>query len=495
MPHSRKVIAGLGGKLIKGTAWMLAMRWSSRLMGLASMVVVARLLTPADFGIFAVATVFIGLLDAFTDIGTDIALIRHRDPKRPHYDTAWTFKIILHTVSALLIVLSIPLAVSIYNDTRYEAVLLALAFSMLVSGFGNIGIANFRRDLNFNKDFQYNVLVQLAGVLSTLVLAIILRSYWALVLGVVARSIAGIALGYLMQGYRPQFSIAARQEMFGFSFWTMLRSMAMFLTGSADRLIIGAFFTPAITGWYAISSSLANMAVFELLLPIGRALLPGLSAMQGDREWEARNLKKIFGATATIAAAAGFGLSALATPAVTLIYGGQFTDAGPMLSVLAITAAVSGFNQPVSQYLTVIGKVRELAIIIALEGVVAMGVTFLLATNGADIQTIINVRLMVAALALLRLFYMLRTVSVISWKDIAESWLRPVVAGLVMYGALVALQDYLTLSPFVGLALGIPLGALVYISIVFAMWCAMKRPDGLESLLLEKVKMVSNRKL
>jgi O-antigen/teichoic acid export membrane protein len=492
--NSRNVISGLGGKLIQGTTWMLAMRWASRLMGLASMVVVARLLTPADFGIFAVATVFIALLDAFTDIGTDLAIIRHRDPKRQHYDTAWTFKIILHAVSALLIVLSIPLAVSIYNDTRYEAILLVLAFSMLLGGFGNIGVANFRRDLNFNKDFQYNVLVQLVGVLSTLVLAIIFQNYWALVLGVVVRSIAGIALSYLMQSYRPRFSIVARQEMFSFSLWTMVRSMAMFLAGSADRLIIGVFYTPSLTGLYAISSSLANMAVFELLLPIGRALLPGLAAMQGDREWEARNLKKIFGATAIIAAAVGFGVSALAEPAVILIYGEQYTDAGSMLSVLAITAAVSGLNQPASQYLTVIGKVRELAIIIALEGVVAMVVTFLLATNGADIQTIINVRLMVAALALLRLFYMLRTVSVICWRDIAESWLRPVVAGLLMYGAMWALQEYLTLSPLMALTLGIPLGAFVYIGVVMAMWCAMKRPDGLESLLLEKIKVVFDKK-
>jgi len=476
----------LGNTLIKGSVWMLAMRWSSRFMGLVSMVVVARLLAPADFGIYAVATALIGLLDAFTDIGADIAIIRHPNPQRRHYDTAWTLKIILHGLSALLIALAAPLAAQVYADDRYEAVLQVLALSMLVQGFGNIGVANFHRQVELREDFQYQTLVQVGGVLTTLALAVLFRSYWALVLGGLARSIASVWLSYFLQDYRPRLSLSARQEMIGFSFWIMVRSVALFLIGNADRLVLGAFFSSTITGWYAVASTLATMAVFELLHPIGRALLPGLAARQGDTEWEGRNLQKIFSGTATIAAAAGLGLSALATPAVTLVYGEQFAGAGPMLAILALSAAASGFNQPVGQYLTVLGKVRALAVIFSLEGIAAITATYVLSANGFDIQGIIYARLMVAGLALMRLFYMLRSVSVIGWQDIVIAWLRPLVAGLIMYAVLWTLQRSMSLSPFSTLALGIPLGGVVYVGTLLLLWQLMKRPPGIEDEILQR---------
>ena len=466
---------------------MMAMRWSCRLMGLASMVVVARLLTPTDFGIIAVASALIGLLDAFTDIGADISVIRHPDPQRRHYDTAWTFSIILHSTTALIIALGAPLAADIYDDPRYESVLQVLALSMLVSGFINIGTANFRRNLQFSRDFQYNVLVQATGVLTTLGLAILLRSYWALALGGLARSVATVALSFALEGYRPRLSLAARRELFSFSFWIMMRSVARFLGGNGDLLVLGAFFAPAITAWYAIANTLANMAVFELLNPIARALLPGLAAMQGNEQWNRLNLQKVFGGTATVAAAAGVGLSALATPAVTLFYGEQFANAGPLLSTLALAAAISGFNQPAGEFLTVLGRARELAVILFLEALAAIGAAYLLASGGAGIQAVAYARLAVATLALMRLVYLLRSLRVINLLDVAMAWLRPVLAGLLMYVALWSWQQSVSLSAAMAILLGIPLGAFVYTATLLALWHLMKQPPGVEGALLQRL--------
>jgi len=486
--NQRQVAAqNVGGRLLKGSAWMIAMRWSSRLLGLASMVVVARLLTPADFGIFAVATAFIGLLDAFTDIGTDIAIIRLEAPLRQHYETAWTFKIILHAASAALIALAAPLAVAIYGDQRFELVLYVLAGSMLIAGFTNIGIADFRRNLQFHKDFQYNLVVQIAGVAATVVVAAVLRSYWALVLGGLARSVAAVVVSYVMHPYRPRPSLAARTEMFNFSFWVMLRSVAMFLTGSADRLVLGAFFPAAVTGFYSIASSLATMAVFELLLPIGRALLPGLAAKQGDSDWESRNLKTIFGGTATIAAGAALGLSVLATPAVTSVYGDQYAGAGPLLAILALSAGVGGLSQPVGQYLMVGGRVRALAVIFLMEGLASIAVTYFLADNGAGMEAIVSARLVIAVMALARVGYLVREVGTLRWGDIARAWVRPCLAGATMFAALWAAQQIFSLPPLATLAMGVPLGALIYVITLLLIWQMMGRPAGVEQEILDRI--------
>lgn len=477
----------LGSKLIHGALWMVAMRWLMRFIGLFSMAIVARLLAPADFGIFAIAVTFIGLLDAVTDIGTDLAIIRHPNPQQKHYDTAWTLQIIMRSSMAAVIVLAAPLAVHIYGDSRYLGVLSVLAFSLFISGFGNIGIANFRRDMQFHKDFQNSVMVQIVGVTATIGFAFLLHSYWALVLGGLARSVFGTLLSYLMHPYRPKFSLSARHEILGFSFWTMIRSVAIFLSGKGDRLVIGAFYGTSTIGWYAVSGDLAGMAVFELLHPISRALFPGMALKQGDAEWEGRNLVKIYNGAATISVAAGVGLAALALPSLLVVYGDHFAAAAPMLQIIALQSAVAGFIQPLGQYFVVLGKTRELAILYMLQGIVSLGISYLLASQNADIQTIIYAQLGINCLALLRLFFLLRFIKSLGWRDIVIAWTRPLIAGAVMYSALTTLQRETSFSHGVDLIIGIPVGATVFCGTLIAVWNLMGRPPGIEGELITRI--------
>ena len=466
---------------------MVAMRWSMRFMGLASMVFVARLLVPADFGIFAIATTFIGLVSTLTEVGSDLAIIRHPDPKPKHYDTAWTFNVLMHAVSALLIALSSPLAVHLYKDPRYEGLLYALALSMLISGFNNIGIADFRRNMEFNKDFRYNVIVQLVGVSATLLSAYLLRSYWALLIGSLARGVAGVLLSYAMHPYRPRFSLAAKNEMFSFSFWNMFRSLALFVAYRGDRLILAAFFGAALIGFYAITLELAAMAVYELLHPIGRALLPALSASRTEKGWDARTVKKIFNGSATLAMGIGAGLSALATPAITLVYGHNFTAAGPMLAIMALVVAVGGFGQPLGQFLISLGKAKELALLFAFQSIFMMTIAWIFCIKGAGIFAIVWAKLGVEILALLRLFYLLRFLENVDWKDMLAAWVRPVLAATFMYGVLTFLMRSLSgHTPGLQIALLVPTGALVYSSALFALWHFMRKPAGIEEEILQR---------
>ncbi len=488
---------------------MLAMRWGMRLMGLFSMSIIARLLAPDDFGVFAVSITLVGLLDALTDIGSDLAIIRHPNPQRQHYDTAWTLKILISSFVALLIALSAHLSNYVYADSRYEEVFYVMALSMLIGGFTNIAIADFRRNLQFHKDFQYTFLVQCLGVATTITLAFILRSYWALVLGGLARSLAGVLLSFLMHSYRPKLSLAANQELFGFSFWVMIRSLAIFLSSRGDRLVLGAYFSPAVIGWYAIASDLAQMAVFELLYPIGRALLPGMAKKQDDKEWERQNLRKIFNGAATIAIAMGFGIAALAEPVITLVYGANFSSAGPLLCILAFASAIDGFSQPVGQYLVVHDRTKELAILFIIASIVNVGLIYALASHGEGILMICYARIAVSLFSLIRVFYIVGSLQTISWTDIVAAWIRPLFAGAAMFGAVWELKQVLTFaflsrlaldlgSPWINLlgginsyyvlllTLGVPLGALVYCSSLIAIWYIAGQPSGIEEEIFQR---------
>lgn len=474
---------GLGRKLLRGSAWMIASRWSMRLMGLVSMMVVARLLAPEDFGIYAIAVTFIGLLDALTDLGTDLAIIRHPRPVARHYDTAWTLSLAAHVVVAALIAAFAPLAVYLYDDARLAPVLLVMAGAALIGGLTNIGVADFRRRLDFAKDFRFNVLVQLVGVGATVALAFLLRDYWALVLGGLARSLARVALSYRLHPYRPRLSLAARGEMLGFSFWMVMRAVAMFASSRGERLVVGAYFGPALTGIYALASDFASMIVFELLHPIGRALFPGLALKQGDVEWERRNLPVILNVAATLSVAMGFGLAAIAAPAMTLVFGAQFAQGGPFLAVFALQMALAGMTQPVVQYLTVHGYNRDLALLFLLQGVLTILCTAILAESGASLQTIIHANLAISLIAFVRLYHLVRLrKDRLSVRATIVGLIRPLVAGAAMYLCVTQALGLLALPPAIAVLVGMTVGAIVYPLALWGVWLLMRRPAGFEEL-------------
>lgn len=453
------------------------------------MLIIARLLTPEDFGIIGVATAIVGLMETFTDLGVDTALIRHPDPQRKHYDTAWTFQILIHIFSAALIALAGFFSSYFYSDPRYQSVLYVLSVSMFLNAFTNMGFTEFRRNLNFHKDFQINVTVQLMGIFTTIGFGFWLHSYWALVFGTLARSITRLLLTYVMHPYRPRLSLAASNEMVSFSFWMIVRSIALFLTTKADRLILAAYFTPAILGLYAIAGELTSMAIYELLNPLGRVLLPALASKQNDPGWLEDNIKKIFNVTATIAMATGAGIAAIAEPVLALIYGPQYIQAAPMMLLLALLNIIGGFNQPVGQILLLMNKTRDFAIIFILEGIATVVVVYSLSIYHYDFQTILYGRLCVTSLTFIRLFYLLRSLKTIGILSVLSAWFRPVTAGVAMFYALHFFQGITpALRPEITILLSILIGAATFTAVLVILWYLMKKPDSIEYAIISRLK-------
>src|ERR1700678_2504385 len=140
-------------RVARGTGWVVAWRVVSRNLGLLSTLVLVRLLRPEDFGLVALATGFANTVDSLSAVGVQDALIREPSPGRDMYDTAFCLNIIRGFVTAVIIAaVAWPIA-DFFTDPRLVNVMLALAGSMLISAFANIGIVDFRRDFEFHKEF------------------------------------------------------------------------------------------------------------------------------------------------------------------------------------------------------------------------------------------------------------------------------------------------------------------------------------------------------
>ena len=478
----------LGTKVIKGTFWAIGMRWVSRFMGLASMALVARQLKPEDFGIVAVSIAIIGLMDSFTNLGADTALIRHTNPQPKHYNTVWTFTVMMHLFSAWLIAIVGYFSIYLYHDMRYEGVLYAMSLSMIFNGLANVGVVDFRRKLDYHKDFQINVGIQMAGVLSTIGLSFLLHSYWALVLGGTIRSLVKVALSYSMSSYRPRISLAAHKEMFSFSFWMMISSISSFLSSKFDRLILARYFSPTILGLYAIAGEIASMVVFELLLPIERALLPALAARQQDKKWLEGNIIRVFNISATMAIATGIGLALVAKQVLIIIYGARYVDAANIMVAMAILNAIYGLNQSSNQFLLLMDKAKILSLFFMLEAVLTIAMVAGLSVCNFDFQTILYGRFFVAILGFFRLFYLIKLCKEITLIKILLAWVRPICAAVAMSYSVDSFKKIFHHdSPVVELLSFIVIGGGVYSIVLLLMWFVMKKPQGIEYEILHRI--------
>ena len=189
-PSDPKVI---GRGMAKGAAWMVAMRLVVRGAGLINMVILARLLVPEDFGLVAMAMIFVGAIEVFSEFNFDVALIKKQSADRTDYDTAWTLSIIRGGVTAAVLLAIAAPAADLFDEPRLAMVIAVLSLSSVLLGFQNIGVVDFRKSLDFRRDFLFMASGKVVAVIITIGLALIWQNYWALVGGMIGGKIWRVA--------------------------------------------------------------------------------------------------------------------------------------------------------------------------------------------------------------------------------------------------------------------------------------------------------------
>ena len=194
------------GSVYRGAAIAVALTWVLRAIGLVSVFILARLLTPSDFGVVGLAMTAVALVETFSYLGMKQALLRMEKPERDYYDTAFTIQLIMFSALGLLLFAIAGPAADFFREPRVEPVIYALSLRFVMLGLVNIGVVEFERDFAFGRDLKMKATARIVSFFVTVALALWLRSYWALVVGMIVQSLVLTVLSYTMQPYRPRLS-------------------------------------------------------------------------------------------------------------------------------------------------------------------------------------------------------------------------------------------------------------------------------------------------
>ena len=472
-------------KFLDGALWMIAMRWLMRIIGLISTIILARLLTPADFGIVALALIVVGLLEILSWTAVDLALIREQDPTREHYDTAWTIQIIQGIVIAYALIYLAPYASIYFDEPLINNVIQLLALRTLITSFQNIAIVDFRKNLNFAADFRFNIYKKIFSFFIVVSLAFTLKSYWALVLGMLASALIEVIISYLMHSFRPKISLALTSEIWSFSQWILFSRIGYFLNQKTDQFIIGGESNTEAMGFYHMSTELATMPASEVVMPMRRAFFPNFSKVAHLPEEYKNSILKVIGIISILIFPVGVGVSAISEDFVLLVLGDQWRESIPVIQTLAFFSIASALSSSMELLLLVSGR-GDLSTIESWLQLVVLFPAVWYAAHYVGIYEVALVRTIVAStFVFLMMFFLTRATPVKFISLLGLIW-RPALASIIMFFVVKVCHIY-DINIVIRLIMDITIGVISFFCSLLFLWLISGRVHGIERDLFLKI--------
>lgn len=335
----------LTARAVRGSTWTILGYGGGQVLRLASNLILTRLLFPEAFGAMALVSMFLMGLAMFSDIGVGPAIMRSpRGDDRDFLNTAWTIQVVrgfgLWLVAAAL---AWPMA-WLYQTPDLAGWLLVGSLSLLIMGFNPTRMETANRHLALGRVTLIDLSSQVVGLVIAIVLALALRSVWALVISGVLSSLVHMALNSaLLPGERNRFNWdrTAAHELVHFGKWIFLSTVAGFLYSQGDRAILGKYLSLDMLGIYNIGYFLASFPMLlggalvrKIMIPLYRERPPGASA---ENFAKFRRLRMPL--TAALVALL-IGLALFGVALVRLLYDPRYDAAGAVVVLIACAMIV-----------------------------------------------------------------------------------------------------------------------------------------------------------
>lgn len=485
--------AHVGRAIARGSVWTVSLRMVIRFISVISTLVLARLLTPQDFGIYALAMTvyaFVELLGAF---GFGSALIQNQDATDSHYNTAWTLNLIFSLMSSSVLFVFAPYAATFLDEPQLVVVMRFLCILFLLDGLKNIGIINFQKHMTFNREFRFSLLTKLSGFLITIPLAFLLRSYWAMLWGLLASSLMTLVLSYGMQPFRPRPELSRWREMISFSIWLQVNNILYYFNRHTEKVLVSRIVDTAAVGSLQLAREVGQL-LSQVVQPINRAVFPGYAKVNKN---PARMLE-VFCDVNAILLMIGFpmavGLFAIAHLFVPTVLGEQWLHIIPLVKWLALASVLAVGMTSTNNVLIALARMKWATALIAVKLILMVGLMlYLLPRYGVlgVAYAAVGSQLVVNVLCYLVLRIHIR----LGMRQVFRMMYRPALSALVMYALVQALFTHhwadsgLLLQVF-QLMGAVVSGTVCYTLALGLLWLLASRPDGPE---LKVLRVIYNR--
>jgi O-antigen/teichoic acid export membrane protein len=469
--------------VIRGVSWKLVSQVFIQVARVAFALVLARLLTPEDFGLAAEALVIAGFVIAFSDLGLGAALVQRREIDERDRSTVFWSGV---AVGALLTLAGVALAgpiASFYGEPEVESLMAVVSLSFFVSALG----ATQRAVLTREMDFRRLEVCAMAGVVVGGVVSVAGASVgwgpWALVAQQLTTAVVTTAVLWLVVSWRPRwmFSLASIRGLGGYGSNVLGTRLVYRAQESALPLLIGRFLGAASLGIFTIAYTVILVPLTRLAIPIGEVLFPAFSRMQDERERASELWIRALGVLTAVCAPAMMGLAVVAPDFVEVVLGEQWSEAVPVIRILAWVGLIQALQAWNGGIFMGLGKANTLFRATLVFSVLYVA-AFLVGVQWGIVGVSVTYAFVATVLEAAYLWITTRALGIRFWtplRSLVGVAQATVVMGLVVAGIQAVLVDQ-GLAPALRLVAAIVIGILVYVPLL--VWRAPVVAAGIRSL-------------
>ncbi|MGO4677124.1 lipopolysaccharide biosynthesis protein [Bosea sp. 2YAB26] len=343
-------------KAFTGAGWLVGSRFVGRLIDFFTLLVMARALTPADFGLVALAMALVAIIDMVLEVPVTQALVRLNQIDESHLDTGFTLAVLRGVVVAVVVIAAAWPFSQINNDSHLIPVVLALAIAPIMRGLASPGLIHFIRDLGFRRIFHLEITGKIVAFCLAMAALFLGGSYWALVVNFVASPVAAGIGSYLLAPYRPKFSLSRWADFAGFAGWFTGSQLVSAINWQFDRILLGALASKEVLGRYSVANDLSVIPTQSLIGPALQPIMAAFSRIHGDDERLRSAFLKAARFSMLISIPCCLGIALTADLLVAILLGAKWQAAADFLRLLSLSVAATPYLQTLYSLALAIGR-------------------------------------------------------------------------------------------------------------------------------------------
>lgn len=336
-------------KIIHSIGWTFSSQMSREILQFGVSIILARLLSPKDYGIVGMSGTILGFVQIFNTFGFRSALIQKQDITDSHYSTAFWMTLAMSTSLYLVTIMASPLAAQFFKEPQLVNIITVSAFGFIVTSLNTIQLAMLEKQLDFKKITIIELTMAVCNGAVAITLAITGHGVWSLVWGSIAGQSVAVPLSWYMTKWRPAFNFdrGAFKELVGFGAHLTGASFINYFARNADNLIIGRVLGASALGYYTLAYNLMLKPLQYVSSNIARVLFPALSAIRDDKERTRQAYLKVVQYISIITFPMMAGLLSLAPDLIHAVYGEKWMPTVPIFQILCLLGAIQSIGTTV----------------------------------------------------------------------------------------------------------------------------------------------------
>ncbi len=428
---------GIKEKAIKGVSWSFIDNIANSGITFLVGIILARILSPAEFGLIGMITIFIAVSNSIVDSGFSSALIRKVKTKDIDYNTVFYFNLCLGIGLYLILFFSAPAISRFFKEPILISIMRVMGIILIINAFGIVQRTLLVKEVDFKTQTKISLIASIISGFVGIAMALKGFGVWSLVGQQISRQLLNSIFLWVFNTWRPalEFSKESFHELFGFGSKLLISGLIDTIYNNIYYLIIGKFYSAVQLGQYTRAEQFSSIFSTNLTNVVQRVSYPVLCSIQDDDERLKLAYQRVIKATMLVTFACMLGLAAIAKPLILLLIGVKWMPAVPFLQIICFAGMLQPLHAINLNMLMVKGRSDLFLRLEIIKKSIAVIPIYLGIFYGIEFMLWGSVFLSFAAY-LLNSYYSARLINYSTWaqiKDISPSFLVSIFVAAAMW--------------------------------------------------------------